>query len=105
MQSVGLCLIASFAIVLGKKRAPEPEPEPPSSMLPIVIAVACCWVVPFLLMQYVKNSIPANAKVGINGFGRIGRLVACVSRPRTVAVSLANPKASRRKSHLSPPDL
>ena len=74
-QSPVLFLLVNLALATGRKKEPAPPPPPPS-MLPIIIAVACCWVVPFLLMQYVKSSIP-NAKVGINGFGRIGRLVAC----------------------------
>ena len=55
-----------------KKVVEAPPPEP--SMLPIIIAIVACWVVPFLLMQIMQGA--PKAKVGINGFGRIGRLVA-----------------------------
>ena len=60
--------------LFGKPPPPPPAPEPEVGMLPMAVAVFACWVVPVLLMQFSKALPPANAKVGINGFGRIGRL-------------------------------
>jgi hypothetical protein len=67
-----LTLVEAVLGARAKKVAEPPPPEP--SMLPLVLSIVACWVVPFLLMQIMQGA--PKAKVGINGFGRIGRLVA-----------------------------
>ena len=64
------------AVLAAKKAKAPPEPEPESVVsLPMIMSVIVCWILPFVLMT-VRSNMPANARVGINGFGRIGRLVA-----------------------------
>ena len=65
-----------YVATAARKGKVVPEPEPEASMLPVILSILVCWTLPVLLMQYAKTLVPANAKVGINGFGRIGRLVA-----------------------------
>ena len=58
--------------MFGAKPAPPPPEPEGSALLPIILAVAVCWLVPVALFRLSSILPPKNAKVGINGFGRIG---------------------------------
>merc|ERR1719393_549377 len=62
--------------MFGSKPPPPPPAEPEgSSLVPIMLSIAICWLLPIALVRMSSLLPPKNAKVGINGFGRIGRLV------------------------------
>ena len=75
-----------------KKAVEAPPPEP--SMLPLILSIVACWIVPFLLMQYLQ--VPPKAKVGINGFGRIGRqAVRITTKPGATHFKLCHINSTR----------
>ena len=93
-----LVLSLGALAIFGRKKRPQPPPPPPTlrekmcDMLPVemqeydmLIFAAMAFlaaIVLFLVMGGSKKSRKGNVKVGINGFGRIGRLVCRASKYR-----------------------
>jgi len=82
--------------MFGLFRPPPPPPPPPPAGVPWLatfVSIFVCWILPFIVIPLVSNLMKRNrvVKVGINGFGRIGRLVCramcCAAGVEVVAVN------------------
>ena len=67
-------LLFAEAVLAGRKKVPVAEPEPESVVIPTLLAVAVCWILPFVIMSQLSNKAKRPDRERVVLVGKLRRL-------------------------------